>query len=167
MVACQWNYSNPSSQSQMFRIGSESARWSCAHLRTLFVLIEGFFGATYQIISDRTGRTGRRWVTVEENNVSRYSSLDLSIPKVKLLMILQGTPLAQPPHHLLMTLGRWRCVERLHIPAQVCEFFINSLQRHREVCMCLWEGGGGWMLSSLWISRGAVVSEVVPSERTG
>jgi hypothetical protein len=132
----------------MFRIGSESARWSRAHLRTLFVLIEGFFGATYQIISDRTGRAGRRWVTVEGNNVSRYSSLDLSIPKVKLLMILQGTPLAQPPHHLLMTLGRWRCVERLHIPAQVCEFFINSLQRHREVCMCLLEGGEGWMLSS-------------------
>jgi hypothetical protein len=63
--------------------------------------IEGFSGATYQIISDRTGRAGRRWVTVEENNVSRYSSLDLSISKVKLLMILQGTPLAQPPHHLL------------------------------------------------------------------
>jgi len=28
----------------MFRIGSESARWSRAHLRILFVLIEGFSG---------------------------------------------------------------------------------------------------------------------------
>jgi hypothetical protein len=40
------------------------------------------------------------------------------------------------------------CRQRLHVPAQVCEFLIDSLQRHREVCMCLLEGGGGWMLSS-------------------
>ena len=41
------------------------------------------------------------------------------------------------------------CRQRLHIPAQVCEFLIDSLQRHREVCMCLLAGGGGdWMLSS-------------------
>jgi len=152
----------------MFHIGSESARWSRAHLRTLFVLIEGFFGATYQIISDRTGGAGRRWVTVEENNVSRYSSLDLSIPKVKLLMILQGTPLAQPPHHLLMTLGRRRCVDRgcTYRPKSVSSLLIlfNAIARVVFVC---WRVVEGWMLSSLWISRGAVVCEVDPRERTG
>jgi hypothetical protein len=127
------------------------------------VLIEGIFGATYQIISDRTGRAGRRWVTVEENNVSRYSSLDLPIPKVKLLMILQGTPLAQGPHHLLVAV----CRQRLHIPAQVCEFLIDSLQRHRKVCMCLLEVVGVGCCRVSGFDEAQFVCEVVPRERTG
>jgi hypothetical protein len=36
------------------------------------------------------------------------------------------------------------CGQRLHIPAQVCEFLVDSLQRHRGVCVCLSEGG--WRL---------------------
>jgi hypothetical protein len=63
-------------------------------------------------------------------------------------MGLNGTPLVQQPHQQHVDSGGGGVMVRVYVPAQVCKLLIDSLQRHREVCLCLLEGGGGWMLSS-------------------
>jgi hypothetical protein len=40
----------------------------------------------------------------------------------------------------------------VNVPAQVCKFFVDSLQRHREGCMC-WFGGLRLLVSSMEISK--------------
>jgi hypothetical protein len=67
-------------------------------------------------------------------NVSHISSNISLIPNVKLLMIscmgprLCNRPTKKPG-------GGEK--KRVNVPAQVCEFLVDSLQRHRDGCVCL------------------------------
>ena len=56
--------------------------------------------------------------------------------------------------------------QEVNVPAQVCEFLVDSFQRHREGCMCCLRG---WRLlvSSIRISKGAANGvEVAVSARS-
>jgi hypothetical protein len=67
-------------------------------------------------------------------------------------MGLHGTPLVQEPHHPRVDFDGGGVMVRVYVPAQVCKFLIDSLQRHREGFVCC-EGGLGWLCRVLGISR--------------
>jgi hypothetical protein len=67
--------------------------------------------------------------------------LYLLILMVKPLMDLHGTPLVQEPHHHV-GFDSGGVMVRVYIPAQVCKFLVDSLQRHREGIMCCEEDLG-------------------------
>jgi hypothetical protein len=76
---------------------------------------------------------------------------------------------AAPP--FVMTLARWRCVDRdcTYRPKSVSSLLILFNAIAKSVCVC-WrvaEVGCCRVESGLWLSRGAVVCEVDPRERTG
>lgn len=70
---------------------------------------------------------------------------------MKFLMGLHGTPPVQEPHHAL-DLDGGGVMERVYVPAQVCKFLIDSLQRHREGLCAVRRVWGGCVES--WGSRG-------------
>ncbi len=52
---------------------------------------------------------------------------------MKLLMGLHMTPLVQQPHHQHVDSEGGGVISRVYVPAQICKFLVDSLQRHREV----------------------------------
>lgn len=68
---------------------------------------------------------------------------------MKSLMGLQGTPLVQQPHHQHVEFDGGGVMVGMYVPAQVCKFLVDSLQRHREVVVC--GEGFGSVVSSLWV----------------
>ena len=67
-------------------------------------------------------------------------------------MGLQGTPLVLQPHLQHVRSHGGGVKVSMNVPAQVCKFLIDSLQRHREGVLCCAGGLEGVVES--WGSRG-------------